>query len=111
MANVVVNTPRSIENPPGNETKGATPQRLTASTVKTTQISVSPIILACGVSPSERPCVTLVRSSMRPKAPVATVATSTSTRRVVTRPTSRQVMTTAMRMITPPMVGVPCLTR
>ena len=42
---------------------------------------------------------------------VLEVASSTSTSSVVSLPISRQVSEIATRMTTPPMVGVPCLTK
>ena len=70
-----------------------------------------PAIFCDGVRPRERLWATLSMSSSRPSEPVASVASMASTRPGVHFAWIRQVTNIPRRMITPPMVGVPCLTR
>ena len=72
-----------------------------------------PISFALGVSPSDRSWATFEASSMSPRIPVATVAPSRSHSSAVGAPTeaSKVKTMTAMSMMTPPIVGVPCFTR
>ena len=107
----VVRTPRLMANPPGSSIQGATRQVLTATRQKVTEIRTRPTIFCRGVRPSERLCATLSMSSSRPSEPVAKVAAMARTRSVVHLAWMTQVTSTASRKTTPPMVGVPCLTR
>ena len=90
---------------------GEMPTRLTASRQKAVDTANCPTSFALGVRPSERSWMTFDASSMRPSSPAMSVAPD---RRNVSGdgPARRtMVMATAISMITPPMVGVPCLTR
>ena len=109
--NVDVSTPKSMAKPPGKRIAALTSQKLTAMTKNTSTMAVRPIILPVGVRPSERFCTTLVTSSNRPRAPVASIAPTARKSSVVGLAMIRQVRHTAKRMMTPPMVGVPAFTR
>ena len=98
-------------SPPGKLTVGATPQTLTATRQNDTEMRISPAIFWEGVSPSERPCATLSMSSSSPSEPVTSVAATASTSPGVHSAMRAQETSTPSRMTTPPIVGVPCLTR
>ncbi len=109
---VVVSTPRSsralvsgicthVDNPP----------QLTTSRPNTTATTPCQNSLARGRRPSERSCETFDQSSMKPSRPQASIAPSASRLSRVVRPSTRNVAVTTSRIRTPPMVGVPCLTR
>ena len=109
----VVSTPKSRVATNGISTVGLIPSRFTATSTKTAAMRNWPISFALGVSPSDRSWATFEASSMSPRMPVATVAPSRSHSSAVGAPTeaSKVKTMTAMSMMTPPIVGVPCFTR
>ena len=111
MGSVVVRTPRSMAAPPGKRMTASMPTQLTAARQNATEIVMRPAIFCDGVRPSERLWATDSMSSSRPREPVASVASTATMRSGVHLARSATVSTTPARMMTPPMVGVPCLTR
>ena len=103
--------PRSIVATNGISTVGAMPTRLTASRQNRVDTRNWPTSLALGVSPSERSWTTFDASSIRPSAPAMSVAPASRNVSCEGPATSTMVIATATSMMTPPMVGVPCLTR
>ena len=90
---------------------GLIPTQFTAARQKTTEMVTRPTIFCEGVRPSERLWATDSMSSRRPSEPVTSMARTAQTRSGVHSAMSAQVTTTPSRMMTPPIVGVPCLTR
>ena len=85
--------------------------KFTTTSVKIPKTENCPINLPFGVRPRERSWMTLEASSKSPRAPIRSTATSDATNCGDGATTSKTVITTAMIMITPPIVGVPCFTR
>ena len=89
---------------------GSCPQ-LTTSRPKITETVPCQKSLASGRRPSERSWLTFDQSSMKPRIPHASIARSARMLSRVGVPSMRNVAVTTNRMSTPPIVGVPCLTR
>ena len=84
---------------------------LTATRPNTVEMTNWPTSFAFGVRPRLRSFTTFSASSIRPRQPVSTVAMSSANVSGVGWPTTSAVRMTAISMMTPPMVGVPCFTR
>ena len=85
--------------------------KFTTTRVNTANVENWPISLPFGVRPNERSWMTFDASSNRPRAPMASVATSAAMNSGDGSATRSAVSTIATIMMTPPMVGVPCFTR
>ena len=107
----VVRMPKSRFTINGMSTVGSMPRKFTATRQKTVAMRNCPISFAFGVSPSERSFTTFSPSSARPRAPASTVAMTRANVSGEGEPMSSTVTTTAISMISPPIVGVPCFTR
>ena len=107
----VVRMPKSSVTTKGISTVGCMPSQFTATSTNAVAMATCPTIFAFGVRPSERSFTTFDASSTRPSRPVSTVAASSTNVSGVGMPTNSATAMTAISMMTPPMVGVPCFTR